>query len=290
MKIGKARGSDLIWESIDHQGEKWFTSKISLYDFSALKTTDQAVSDNLQKLLKNAVRLNPEFLDKWNGFKVITKLEFPRQWGLGSSSTLVHLVAQWADVHPLELFFKAFDGSGYDVACAGSDTPIVYYNDEDEVGYTPVSFHPTFAKDLYFIYQGQKQDTAAGITFYLKNAKKRKTLVKEISRITEEILGCKTLSDFSGLIEEHESLVSASLGLTPVKQDRFSDYWGSIKSLGAWGGDFILATSDRGIEATKEYFEGKGCPVIIPFSKMLYQKKESAVKFIGSERKYNLYT
>ncbi len=277
MKVSKARGSDLIWESIDHQGEKWFTSKISLYDFSALKTTDQAVSDNLQKILKNAVRLNPEFLDKWNGFKVITKLEFPRQWGLGSSSTLVHLVAQWADVHPLELFFKAYNGSGYDVACAGSDTPIVYYNDEDEVGYTPVSFHPTFAKNLYFIYQGQKQNTAAGIAFYLKNAKKRKTLVKEVTRITEEILECKSLTDFASLIEEHESAVSASLGLTPVKQDRFSDYWGSIKSLGAWGGDFILATSDRGAEETKEYFAGKGCPVVIPYGKMLYQKKESAV-------------
>lgn len=277
MKVGKARGSDLIWESIDHQGEKWFSSKISLYDFSALKTTDQRISDTLQKILKNAVRLNPEFLDKWNGFKVVTKLEFPRQWGLGSSSTLVHLVAQWADVHPLELFFKAFDGSGYDVACAGSETPIVYYNDAEEVGYTPVSFNPAFTKNLYFIYQGQKQDTAAGISYYLKNAKNRKTLVKEITRITEAILDSKTLNDFAGLIEEHETLISASLGLTPVKKDRFNDYWGSIKSLGAWGGDFILVTSDRDTEETKEYFERNGCPVIIPFDKMLYQKKESAV-------------
>ena len=55
-----------------------------------------------------------------------THLEFPRDWGLGSSSTLINNVAQWAQVDPFELHFKVSNGSGYDIACAKRRYPIVY--------------------------------------------------------------------------------------------------------------------------------------------------------------------
>ena len=97
MIVKNSRGSDLVWECIDKDGNSWFSSHISLYDFSAINTTDQAVSDNLQKILKNAVRLNSEFLSKWNGFKVETQLEFPIDWGLGSSSSLFSLIGERVD-------------------------------------------------------------------------------------------------------------------------------------------------------------------------------------------------
>ena len=103
MTVKNSRGSDLIWECEDKDGNSWFNSHISLYDFSAINTTDQDISDNLKKILKNAVRLNSEFLSKWNGFKVITKLEFPRDWGLGSSSSLYSLIGDWADINSLML-------------------------------------------------------------------------------------------------------------------------------------------------------------------------------------------
>ena len=48
--------------------------------------------------------------------------------GLGSSSTLIYCVAEWAEVNPLMLYFKIDDGSGYDVACAFADGPITYLN------------------------------------------------------------------------------------------------------------------------------------------------------------------
>ena len=272
MTVKKARGSDLIWESLDPNGVSWFTAQISLYDFSAISTTDEKIAKNLQNILKNAVRLNPEFLDKWNGFKVETQVEFERSWGLGSSSTLIHLIAQWADVHPLELFFKSSNGSGYDVACAGCDTPIVYYNDEDEIGYTPVNFSPPFKDNIYFVHLQKKQDSAMAIKEYLKIAKGRKKLAKEITEITDAVVEASSLDTFNMLIEKHESIMSKVLNKPQVKNEKFSDFKGSIKSLGAWGGDFVLATSNLGNNQTVEYFSSRGFPTVFTFDEMIFKK------------------
>ena len=273
MVIKKTRGSDLIWDSLEANGESWFSSQISLYDFSAIETTDQEVSKQLQLILKNAVRLNPEFLDKWNGFKIETQVEFPRDWGLGTSSTLISLVAQWADVNPLQLYFKTFNGSGYDVACAGSDSPIVYYNDEDEIGYTPVEFSPSYADNLYFVHLGVKQDTAQGIKEYLKRTKGRKKLAEEITRITEATLNAKSMSDFSEQVEKHEEIIAKAMDYNTVKKSRFPDFWGCVKSLGAWGGDFALIVSDKSEAETNEYFVNKGYKTFIPFKEMIFTAK-----------------
>ncbi len=193
-------------------------------------------------------------------------------WGLGSSSTLIHLVAQWADVHPLELYFKTFNGSGYDVACAGSDTPIVYYNDEDEIGYTPIEFNPPFKDQLFFVYLGNKQDTALGIKEYLKVAKGRKKLAKEITQITDAAVEAKDLTSFMDLMDKHEQLIAKALKKNTVKEERFSKFSGSVKSLGAWGGDFVMAMSELHSDDLMDYFNGHGCDVIIPYSEMIFSK------------------
>ncbi len=268
MTIKKTRGSDLVWESLDEEGNVWFKSTISLMDFSALSTTDEEVSKRLQKILKSAVRLNSEFLSKWNGFKVETQLEFPRQWGLGSSSTLVHAVAEWAEVHPLMLCYKCSNGSGYDVACAGAEGPIVFQSDSDSVSYTPIDFSPSFSKHLFFVYLGNKQQTETQIEYYLKKGKNRKTLVKQINEITEEMMNVKSLSDFESLIEKHEQLLSQSLSYPPI-QEKFPDFWGKMKSLGAWGGDFALVTSKKSQEDTEAYFQNQGLDTVIPFEEMV---------------------
>ena len=272
MTVKKSRGSDLIWESLDPKGKSWFSAQISLYDFSAISTTDESVAKNLQNILKNAVRLNPEFLDKWNGFKVETQVEFERTWGLGSSSTLIHLIAQWAEVNPLELYFKAYNGSGYDVACAGCDTPIVYYNDDDEIGYTPIDFNPPFKDQVYFVHLEQKQNTAIAIKEYLKVVKGRKKLAKEITKITDSIVEAKSLDTFNSLINEHESIMASALKKTMVKEERFPDFKGSMKSLGAWGGDFALATSVLDEDDVREYFTTKGYPTLFSFKDMIFKK------------------
>lgn len=270
LVVKRTTSSDLIWESLDINGKPWFESTISLFDFSPVTTTDENISAYLQKLLKNAVRLNSEFLSQWNGFKIETRLEFPINWGLGSSSTLIYLVAEWAEVNPLMLYFKTEDGSGYDVACAFADGPVEYINTPDEVSYTEVDFKPSFHKDLYFVYLGKKQNSLAGIREYLKAVKNKASMVKSITRITEDIRGVSNLSGFEILLESHEEIIASHTGFKRVKQTTFSDYWGTVKSLGAWGGDFVLATSTKGPDDTKAYFESKGCDTVIPYKEMVF--------------------
>ncbi len=267
--VKRTTSSDLIWESLDINGKPWFESTISLFDFSPVTTTDESISTYLQKLLKNAVRLNSEFLSQWNGFKIETRLEFPIDWGLGSSSTLIYLVAEWAEVNPLMLYFKTEDGSGYDVACAFADGPVEYINTPEEVSYTEVDFKPSFHKELYFVHLGKKQDSRVGIRDYLKVVKNKASMVKSITQITEDIRGVSNLSGFENLLESHEEIISSHTGFKRVKQTTFSDYWGTVKSLGAWGGDFVLATSTKGPDSTKAYFESKGCGTVIPYKEMV---------------------
>lgn len=270
MIVKNSRGSDIVWECYDHEGEQWFKSHISLYDFSAVNTVNQDISDKLQKILKNAVRYNSEFLSKWNGFKVQTFLEFPSSYGLGSSSSLYSLVGQWAEVHPLQIFFRVEDGSGYDVACSDSGAAITYQLVDDDISYTPVGFAPSFHKSLYFVHLNEKQDSSVGIKDYLKAVKRRKSLVNDISKLTEEFLRCSSLSAFADLIDRHEDLIHSHTGFSKVKDNRFDTYWGAIKSLGAWGGDFVLATSDRSEVETKEYFAGLGYPTVFSYDELIF--------------------
>ena len=80
------------------------------------------------------------------------------------------------------------------------------------------------------------------------------------------MIKAKTLYEFEKTINRHELFVGNILGLKPVKEDRFSDFNGSIKSLGAWGGDFVLAT---GNSDTPNYFKDKGYPVILEYKEMV---------------------
>lgn len=270
MTVKNSRGSDLVWIGYDKSGKKWFSSHISLYDFSAVNTTDESVSLRLKKILKNCVRLNSEFLSKWNGFKVETFLDFPRDWGLGSSSTLFCLLGQWADINPLELYFKVENGSGYDVACGMAESPITYISSDEEVGYTPIDFNPSYIENLYFVHLGNKKNSQDAVKDYFKKVKDKKSLVDSITKITEEILEANKLSTFENLLLKHEDIISKAMGYTKVGDSHFDDYWGVTKSLGAWGGDFILATSEKDENTTKSYFKEKGYDTVLSYDEMIH--------------------
>ena len=269
MIVKPSRGSDLIWVSKDVDGNKWFEAQISLLDFSPVKTTDEEKAVYLGKLLKNAVRLNSEFLDKWNGFRVETFLDFDKDWGLGSSSTLIYNVAQWADVNPYYLHFKVSNGSGYDIACAGADGPIEYTMKDDELTVGPVDFDPKFKDKLYFVYSERKQNSKIEVDDFLKNKKVSKAQIEEISDLSDKIANSKSFGKFEQHIDNHEEILASILDRTPVKEEHFRDFWGSVKSLGAWGGDFLLATSDKPVKPTMSYFKEKGFNTIIPYRELI---------------------
>ncbi|MBK8502112.1 MAG: hypothetical protein IPL46_07855 [Saprospiraceae bacterium] len=168
---------------------------------------------------------------------------------------------------------NTFGGSGYDIACAKAKGPILYYTDEESINSDPADFDPSFSENLYFIYLGKKQNSRDQIELY-SNKKVRKSQIDEISQITRSFCEASSLKCFNELIEDHESLISEILGIAPLKQETFGDYWGSIKSLGAWGGDFILATSDQSREETKSYFNQKGFEVFFGYEELKLSESE----------------
>lgn len=276
LRLTEASGSEISWKSYDSKGQIWFSATFDLMDFKAMKTSDESISNTLSMILKAASRMNSDFLSHWKKYKVDTFLEFDRSWGFGSSSTLISCIAQWAEVSPYHLLFDTLGGSGYDVACALADGPILYKLTEEELSIDYVDFEPGYVSKLYLVYLGHKQDTKAARDYYYENRSRMNGTLEHISRISNTIPDCTTLSAFEKAIQEHEDIVSKCLNMPKVKDLHFSDYWGCVKSLGAWGGDFVLATSEASEADTRNYFTQKGFTTIFKLAEMI--RSESHVE------------
>ncbi|RIV36245.1 GHMP kinase [Flagellimonas lutimaris] len=256
----------LEWSSFDENKNIWFSAKFDLANLNVVSTTDETVAKTLVTLLLEANTQNPLLLTDSDGFQIETHLTFPKVWGLGTSSTLINNLAQWARVDAYQLLWNAFGGSGYDIACAQHNSPITYQLKDGEPNVEEINFVPNFKNSLFFVHLNQKQSSKEAIANYREQPFDKSELVKSISSITQKMIDASTLSGFEVLMEEHEALLSEALHLKPIKQQLFPDYFGMIKSLGAWGGDFVLATGD---DKTISYFKSKGYQTIIPYSKMV---------------------
>jgi mevalonate kinase len=247
--------STLQWTSWDEIKKTWFEGIFDLKTLHCLGYSDESTATRLEEILKTARQLNPTFLNDFQiSWQCGTFLEFPRTWGLGTSSTLISMLATWAQVNPYLLLEQTFGGSGYDLACAIADSPILYQNRQA----TQTLFQPSFLENLYFVYLGKKQNSREGIARYRANVKTQPNLIDEISALTIAIQNAPSLRVFDELLLEHETIVARSLDLSRAKTLYFKDFWGEIKSLGAWGGDFVLATSQRNSLETIHYFKTKG--------------------------------
>lgn len=259
-----------LWESYDADETKWFSGQYRFSDLSCLDEKVSPIATRLSEILQTARSLHPDFLTQPDDFhitKISTHLDFPRNWGLGTSSTLIAMIAEWANINPYQLLAQTFGGSGYDLACATADQAILYQLPKPEI--TPVDFNPNFADQLYFVYLNQKQNSREGIAQYRKLGNQVLTQIDEISQLTQAILSTKSRRDFEQLINKHEDIVSKTLNIPTVKSLYFSNFEGSVKSLGAWGGDFVLATSDWTDREVRGYFKEKGFEVVLGFKELV---------------------
>jgi len=269
LTVEPIKEKKLFWKSIDHDGHVWFEKELSVDSLvSSFNDSENLISKRLFEILISAKQLNPNFLNTEGGFNIITKLEFPKNWGLGSSSTLINNIANWANVNAFELLSLTFGGSGYDIACAQNNSSITYINNNDLKLKTiePVEFNPIFKEGLFFVYLNQKQNSREGIKHYESNKTNAANAIIKINSITENIVTCQTISEFETLILKHEQIISNLVKLPTVKSLLFPDYSRAIKSLGAWGGDFILATGNL---EDMEYFKNKGFDTIVPYRDMI---------------------
>ena len=129
-----------------------------------------------------------------------------------------------------------------------------------------VTFDPPFKKDLFFVHLNKKQNSLEAINALNWDTIDQK-LISEINPITEKIVKCTGHSVFNTLLLDHEKIIGALLQQNPAQKLLFPDYMGAIKSLGAWGGDFILAS---GNQKTPNYFHEKGFKTVISYSEMIF--------------------
>ena len=264
LKFEENQSNLINWKSFNYDGNIWFECSIKNENLEIKSTSSKKISNTLIKIINHIRDYNPSFL-KENGSDILTNLTFDKNWGLGSSSTLISNLAKLSGVDPYILNNKIFSGSGYDIACADSTSPIVYQLNKDQKTIDEVSFKPSFYEKIYFIYLNNKQSSISEIENYNKN-RASDSIIKEISNITSTILQCNSIEEFNKLIVSHELIISNLISKSTVKETLFKDFNGSIKSLGAWGGDMIMATS---YDDPNKYFREKGYSTILKFDELL---------------------
>ena len=254
------------WDAYTPHGF-WFASIFSKYGFTVHASDDMPKADMLCKIFSEIKALNPNILQDKNDYFFVTRLEFDKNWGLGSSSTLISLLSQWADVNPYELLKRTMGGSGYDIACATASQPIFYQLKNGSPIVEKADFNPDFKDKLYFVYQGHKQSSGKEVKSFKERAQKYDyaSECSEISEISERLTSTASFNDFCALLTRHEEIMSRCLEQPPLKS-QFPDFQGVIKSLGAWGGDFFLTATELSEKEVKEYFNRKGLDVIMRYN------------------------
>lgn len=270
LEVSQGDRPGLGWTSLDADGSCWLEAYFRPEQLSQAPPAGpfpHTPEERLGYILQTAISLQPGFGEQCLGVQVTTRLDFPRAWGLGSSSTLLANLAAWSGADPYALLDRTLGGSGYDLACAGSDHPVYYSR---QPGQPPVvvaaPFNPPFAGSLWFVYLNVKQDSREGIARYREKRPVPQGLIDEISGLGERLSAAADLPAFCRAADRHEALISGLLGLPTVKERLFPDFQGSLKSLGAWGGDFILAASE---DDPSGYFREKGYATCLPYRELI---------------------
>lgn len=266
--IRSGNNKQFKWTSLDVDKNIWFEDIIAFEEIISFtkESKRNTIKGKLIAILHQAYLQNKRFITDFDGYIVETNLTFPRLWGLGTSSTLINNIAQWLHIDAFELLRESFGGSGYDVACAQTNNPIIYQLENNQPVFSMVNFDPIFKENIHFVYLNQKQSSSSAIANYFsKNHNLDKNIAK-ISAITEEALLCTEGRDFALLMEKHQAIMSKVLQTETVKEKLFADFKGVIKSLGAWGGDFVMVISKQN---PTEYFIAKGFETILTYDEMV---------------------
>ncbi|MDP4628701.1 MAG: hypothetical protein NWS34_03265 [Schleiferiaceae bacterium] len=229
---------ELHWVAKDHEGSVWMDCAANQDPY-------------LARILSAAQKLNGNLPHRG---RVSTQLEFNRNWGWGSSSSLIDLIAQWTGLDPMELHFETSEGSGFDVACARAGGAIAYQKTgpRSAVWNNVASAHWPH-EHFGLVYLGGKQDSQREVAKI-----RREPLASEldaISALSRHLASSSNAETWMQGIDELEDRTASWLQMERV-QKRFPGVRATIKSLGAWGGDFALAVAQDPEDLA--YFSSKG--------------------------------
>lgn len=229
------------WTAFDQNNYPWFVASFDKSSFKLIKASYLGGVNTLTTLLK---LIPTSFFKEEVDYHFETYLDFDKAWGWGTSSTMVSLIAQCTGVDPYLLYKATFKGSGFDLACATADGPISYRLDsKGKPEVHRIEFAPHFEDRISFVYLGKKQNS-------LKSIQKRSTpspeLLEKVNRLTEKLLiHQQDEALFRETLEEHENLLAEYLGMETIKNQLFPQFSSTFKSLGAWGGDFVMMIGEQ---------------------------------------------
>lgn len=260
----KQDGQSLIFWEAYHQNKPWLKAVIDYKKWQILETNITTSAEFILKTLKNVQNLSETKFKINDSYFLKTNLQFPSDYGLGSSSTLMNNLAEWSNINPFQLNTLSLGGSGYDIAVANAKSAVLFRN-KPEIHFEKVNYNPPFKDQLIFIHLNQKQDSREGINHY-KSKNKSQEMVSGFSNLTKKILICDELENFSQLMMLHEQRISKFVEISTVKSLYFNDCPTFVKSLGAWGGDFVMSSKFEGFQ---DYFSGKGFTTIFEWGDLI---------------------
>lgn len=172
------------------------------------------------------------------------------------------------------LLAATFGGSGYDLACAGAENPIRYRRQGGTAEWKELhNWQPKWAGFSYFVYRNQKQDSRASIAQYRqgKGGGPQGAAAAKATAFTAALVNQKlSPARVQKIMQEHESMIGELLGIAPIQTTHFADFPGAIKSLGAWGGDFLWALSEEKPATVVQYFKERGYCIVLDWAQMCW--------------------
>jgi mevalonate kinase len=256
----------LDWESSSPDGT-WFSARFDPDTLEVISADKMKIAIELNKILLAARRLNPEFLTGSTGWNVNVTANYPVEWGLGSSSTLYSLVARWAGVLPYDLFRMISQGSGYDIACAARSGLLYYQLRQHRPEITEAYAGRALRENTCFAYLGHKQDTQKEVTAFLEDQNYSENDLAEISRLSAAICDAGSPDELIALVDEHEAILGNILKREPIER-RYPSFPGTVKSLGAWGGDFAMFVSPMEPATVADHLHRLGFKTVFRFNEL----------------------
>ncbi len=257
LTIETTRSGKLEWISKE-KGKTWFTADFHPITLSVERTSLPDIASALWRILQSARSFNPGFLQDAQGYKVLADADYPLEWGLGSSSSLISLIARWAGIDAFSLFRSLSDGSGYDLACATRNQPFFYQLVNETPTITIAHPGKALREHALFAWLGNKQNSQSEIERYRKSDTPPQRVIDRVSELAAEFCNAEDVPELIEIIEEHEYLLSSVLKKPVLMHERFRNFSGAVKSLGAWGGDFAMFTADLPMKDLKKQLLGFG--------------------------------
>lgn len=266
LSITPANHGLIEWKS--HSRGQLFMHTVFDRHFKIKNTNNHQASQFVQLLLQKASSLSGNKLIFTEGFDIETNTTFDISWGMGSSSTFIANMAQWFQVDPYTLQWSVSNGSGYDIACTIHAKPVLYCLKDKTPNVQKVNFSPVFKDNLLFVYSGHKELTESNISKFNHTHMFSGADIQAMTKLTRDIHKTNDFELFDLLVQKHNTMVSKALGLKNPFETINYRFDGTIKPLGAWGGDFFIALSQQGAGYIKNYFLDKGYLTFFSFDEL----------------------